>query len=56
MPCTADVYSRYILDGYSSEESADNGDVSEGAPGLRFGDYNSNWFILGTKVLDYLKD
>jgi hypothetical protein len=50
-----------MLDGYSSEESADDGDGSsdEGTPGLRFDDYDSDWFILRTKLwraLDYPKD
>lgn len=61
VPCTADFYSRYMLDGYSSEQSADDGDVSsdEGTPGLRFDGCDSNWFILQTnlrRVLDYPKD
>lgn len=61
MPCTADVYSQYMLDGYSSEESADEASVSsdEEMPGLDFDDYDSNWFILRTKlwrVLGYPKD
>ena len=61
MPCTADMYSRYMLDGYLSKESADDGEVSsdEGTPGLRFDDYDSDWFVLRTKLwraLDYPKD
>jgi hypothetical protein len=61
MPCTADVYSRYMLDGDSSEESADEASVSsdEEMPRLDFDDYDSDWFVLRTKlwrVLGYPKD
>jgi hypothetical protein len=61
MPCTADVYSRYMLDGYSSGESADEASVSsdEEMPRLDFDDYDSDWFVLRTKlwrVLGYPKD
>jgi hypothetical protein len=50
MPCTADVYSRYMVDDYSSEGSGDEISVSsdEEMPGLDFDDYDSVWFILRT--------
>ncbi|KEY83459.1 hypothetical protein BA78_3082 [Aspergillus fumigatus] len=61
MPCTADVYSRYMSDDYSSEGSGDEVSVSsdEEVPELGFNDYDSVWFILRTKLwrcLGYPKD
>jgi hypothetical protein len=61
MPCTADVYSRYMLDDYTSEGSGDEVSVSsdEEVPDLDFDDYDSVWFILRTKLwrsLGYPKD
>jgi hypothetical protein len=61
IPCTADVYSRYMVDSYSSEESADEASVSsdEEMPRLDLDDYDSDWFFLRTKlwrVLGYPKD
>jgi hypothetical protein len=61
MPCTADVYSRYMSDDYSSEGSGDEVSVSsdEELPELDFDDYDSVWFILRTKLwrgLGYPKD
>lgn len=50
-----------MLDGYISEESANEVSVSsdEEMPRLDFDDYDSDWFVLRTKlwrVLGYLKD
>lgn len=61
MPCTADVYSRYMSDDYLSEGLGDEVSVSsdEEVPELGFNDYDSVWFILRTKLwrcLGYLKD
>jgi hypothetical protein len=61
MPCTADVYSRYMSNGYSSEGSGDELSVSsdEETPELDFDDYDSVWFTLRTKLwrrLGYPKD
>jgi hypothetical protein len=66
MPCSADVYSRYMEEDYLSEElegdmtsvSVDE-EMSLSEPGLDFDDYESDWFILRTKlwrVLGYRKD
>jgi hypothetical protein len=41
-----------MSDGYSSEESADETSVSsdEEIPRLDFDDYDSDWFVLRTKL------
>jgi len=65
MPCPADIYSQYIQEDDLSEESGDRASVSAdeemslSEPGLDFDDYESDWFILRTKlwkVLGYGKD
>lgn len=61
MPCTADIYCRYMFEENTRNEGEDDADggLSLGVPGLDFDDYDSAWFILRTRLwraLGYGKD
>jgi hypothetical protein len=55
MPCPADVYSSYMQEDDLNEESEGDSvsadeEMSLSEPGLDFDDYESDWFILRTKL------
>lgn len=62
MPCTVDIYSKVMQGDHMNEdleEDSVDGETAAILPGLDFDDYDSDWFVLRTKLwkaLGYGKD